>query len=177
MLYMKSEGEISEFDGSEVLIFPLTLEELELLKQDKDGFEKYINLEYCAEDTNDPEIQNIIEIQLKMLKNDQKNWIFHTFWVIVSLLNRKIVGTIDFKNTPNKNGEVEIGYGIGTNFQNRGYATSAVELLTNFAKQNGIKKLFANTNKDNFASQKVLKKCLFTQINEDDNLIYFEKEL
>ena len=46
MVYMKQEGEISEFDGVDLLIFPLKKEELDLLNKDSKEFSDYINLEY-----------------------------------------------------------------------------------------------------------------------------------
>ncbi|MGB3638633.1 MAG: GNAT family N-acetyltransferase [Rivularia sp. (in: cyanobacteria)] len=46
------------------------------------------------------------------------------------LVNKLIVGMCGFKNLPENNGSVEIGYGIIPSQQKRGFATHAVELLT-----------------------------------------------
>ena len=174
MLYMKNDGEISEFDGSEVLIFPLTTEELKFFKEDISGFEKYINLEYDGEDIK--EIECVLDYKLKMQEKDPQNWVYNTSWLIVSLLNKNIIGTIDFKGCPNENGEVEIGYGIGKRYQNRGYATSAVELMCKYAKDNGIKCVKANCYRSNIASRRVLEKNNFKKIKEDDKIFYFERK-
>ena len=98
-------------------------------------------------------------------------------WMICSLSQRKIVGSIDFKDVPNLEKEVEIGYGINKKYWNQGYATLAVELICKFAKSEGIKKILATTTKDNIASQKVLDKNFFDKTKEDDLLFYFEKDL
>ena len=172
MLYMKSEGEVSEFDGSEVLIFPLTIEELKFLYEDKTGFEKYINLQYDGGN-----IKDLLKgIKFQMQEKYPSDWIYNTCWLVVSLVNKNIVGTISFKGCP-QNGRVEICYEIGKNYQNRGYGTIAVELICNFAKNNEIKVVKANCLNSNIASQKVLSKNNFRIIKEDNSIIYFEKEI
>jgi RimJ/RimL family protein N-acetyltransferase len=69
-------------------------------------------------------------------------------------------GLVGFKGYPNNQGEVEIGYGIDGNFQNRGYTTEAVRALIvwAFARDN-CRAVVAETHPANIASQRVLEKA------------------
>lgn len=174
---MKQDGEISEFDGVDLLIFPLKKDELKLLLDDSDAFSKYINLCYDGEDVKSDIMQFVLKYKYNELCKDETNLAFNSMWTICSLSKRAIVGLIDFKAMTNENGEVEIGYGIGEKHRNEGYATLAVELLCNYAKEHNIKTILADTEKTNIASQKVLEKNFFDKTGEDENLCYYKKEL
>lgn len=176
MIYVKSKDEISEYEGGDVLIFPLKKEELELLKEDSSLLGKYLNIEYDGEDFNSEIMKGPFESQYKLLISDEKNWVYHTFWVIVSLPYRKIIGSICFKSAP-INGCVEIGYGISPKYFNKGYTTCAVKLIVDWAFKNGVQVVKAEALKSNLASIRVLEKNNFVKTCEDKNLCYFERKM
>ena len=70
-------------------------------------------------------------------------WEWYTIWIIERKDGAR-VGDLCFKGR-NDDGSVEIGYGISTAYQGRGYATEAVDAMVS----------------DNRASQRVLEKCGF----------------
>ena len=177
MIYLKADDEISEFDGQEVLIFPLKKDELELLKENKDNFAKYINLTYEAEDLSNPQIENLYKNQYTLLCEYPDSWVFHTFWVVVSITKRTIVGLINYKNMPSVDGGIEVYCNIGKNYQKQGYATIALELLENYSKSVKISRLNAFVKKDDLASIKLLERSKFSKIYEDEKNYYWEKEL
>ena len=46
---------------------------------------------------------------------------WHSFFFIIRREDRVVVGSADFKDVPNKDGEVEIGYGLGKEYEHNGY--------------------------------------------------------
>ena len=71
------------------------------------------------------------------------------------------IGDLCFKGI-GANGMVEIGYGISEGHQGQGYATEAVDATVLWAlEQTGVKRVEAETEPDNRASQRVLEKCGF----------------
>jgi len=116
----------------------------------------------------------IYNIKLVNMKNDPDNYLFYTYWLIIKKDNNQIIGRIGFKNVPDKNGELEIGYGIGLEFRSHGYMTEALKAMIDWAfKQEllNIKKIFAKTKEDNIPSQKVLKKAGFYYVSQEKEFL------
>ena len=87
-------------------------------------------------------------------------WEWYTIWIIERKDGAK-VGELCFKGR-NDDGFAEIGYGISTEYQGRGYATEAVDAMVAWAlRQPGVRRVDAETEPDNRASQRVLEKCGF----------------
>ena len=61
-------------------------------------------------------------------------------------------------------GEVEIGYGLGREFEHKGYMAEAVETMCRWAlRQDGVRHVIAETDADGEASQRLLQRCGFTE--------------
>jgi len=102
---------------------------------------------------------------LKSLFRREKNYKF------AILINKKFAGSIALYK---ENEDYELGYFILRNFRGRGIATKASKKILNFGfKQLKLNKIIANTDLDNKASQKILKKLGFKIIKENKK----EKEL
>ncbi len=72
------------------------------------------------------------------------------------------------------NGEVEIGYGIDPNYQNRGYTTETVQTLINWGFQEPqCTAVIADPHKSNFASNRALKKVGMRVYEETDNHLFW----
>jgi len=96
-------------------------------------------------------------LQACMAHPDQWEW--YAMWMIEKKDGTPI-GNLCFKGLDDKN--PEIGYGINEAFQGQGYATEAVNLAVKWAFEHPeISAVEAETDPDNIASQKVLKKCNF----------------
>lgn len=79
-----------------------------------------------------------------------------TSWKIC-LHSGELVGDLCFKGAPDSQGFVEIGYGIEPLYQQNGYALEAVGGMLNWAfDQTGVVCVTAQTEADNYISQKVL---------------------
>lgn len=93
------------------------------------------------------------------------------------------VGDCVFKAPPSPDGMVEIAYAIELEYQGRGYATEAVELLLDFGfNDKRINVVRAHTLEATNASARVLTKCGFKSVGEviepeDGPVTRWEKEL
>ena len=87
-------------------------------------------------------------------------WEWYAIWII-ERKDGENVGDLCFKGL-NDDGWVEIGYGIYNEYQGNGYATEAVDKMVSWAlSQPDVRRVEAETEPDNKASQRVLKKCGF----------------
>ena len=90
-------------------------------------------------------------------------------WYAIRMIELKDgthIGELCFKGL-SKDGSAEIGYGIAEDYQGCGYATEAVSALVDWAlHQPGVTCVTAETEENNIASQKVLKKSGFIPMGE-----------
>jgi len=88
-------------------------------------------------------------------------------FVISRLEDSERVGQCGFVGPPDKDGVVEIAYGIEPDFQGRGYATEAAMALVSFASADPrVVTIRAHTLPQANASSRVLTKCGFNRIGE-----------
>src|SRR5574344_2312729 len=116
-------------------IIALKYEELNLLINDIEKLEKKLNCKYEATSIVGF-FKEILNNQLQITCNDKENYEWHSFWLMIRKSDNIVVGMIDFKDVPNYKGEVEIGYGLGENFEKQGYMTETVKNVCNWAFQN-----------------------------------------
>jgi RimJ/RimL family protein N-acetyltransferase len=132
------------------------------------ALERELNCSYQAEPVEGM-FWEIVKGQTDKALNDEANYLYYTFWFLVGKTDRIVVGLADFKDVPDENGEVEIGYGLGKRFEGNGYMTEAVKAICEWAlEQKGISHVIAETDVDNLASQNILKRCGFSLYKQDD---------
>jgi len=114
---------------------------------------------------------NIVNGQIKIIENDPENYMYHSFWFIIRKSDKKVVGSMDFKNIPNELGEVEIGYGLASKYEHNGYMTEAIKAFCEMALNNKkIKTVIAETEIENISSQEVLERCGFRKYKEEKTI-------
>ena len=151
-------------------LYPLTPQQLKLWIQDIPALEKELNCSYEAEPL-EGFFLDIVKGQLKITENDSVNYVWHSFWLLIRKTDRVVVGSADFKNIPNANKEVEIGYGLGKEFEHMGYMTEAVQAMCKWAMQQAnVSHVIAETDLDGFASQCILQRCGFTELKRDQTV-------
>ena len=156
-----------EIKTKRLKIIALTPEQLEMLVSDISKFESELKCSYQGEKV-EGFFKSILRGQSSKAKENRNLYIWLTFWVIIKKDSNIAVGMIDFKNVPNEKGEVEIGYGLGDSHKHQGYMTEAVEAFCAWGKkQKEVKCIVAETEIDNFPSQRVLQKCGFVEYNRD----------
>ena len=87
----------------------------------------------------------------------------------------KIIGSTGFKGVPNEEGSIDIGYGIISQEQKKGYAIEAVTALANWAlAKNEVNNITARCLLTNSSSARLLEKMKFIEISRDDEMIYWK---
>ena len=129
-----------------LLLYPISNEEIEAL----------------IENETDAELKKAYSEMLLGCIQDPGNRIWYTVWFMeLKTHPDTIVGDFCFKGL-NKDGTVEIGYGLREGYCGNGYMTEALKTISEWALlQQGVSKVEAETDPDNIASQKVLSACGF----------------
>jgi len=153
-----------------LFLIPLTSRQLKLWIEDIPALEQELDCHYFAEPMEGIFL-DIVKVQLDITEKDTANYLYHTFWLLIGKTDRVVVGSADFKDIPNENHEVEVGYGLGKNFEHNGYMTEAVQAMCNWAMaQNNISHIIAETRIDNTQSQNILKRCGFIIYKQDQSI-------
>jgi RimJ/RimL family protein N-acetyltransferase len=96
-------------------------------------------------------------------------------WLIVRQEDNKIVGDIGFHSKPNEQGEAEIGYGLVSAEQGKGFGYEALQAIVDWAvKEDSVYRLKAACLTDNIASQRILQKTGFCEITRGDGYVYWQ---
>ncbi len=156
-----------------LILHPLNPNQLKLWLNDIQSLERELNIKYDAEPLEGIFLE-IVNGQLEVVLKNDNDYLYHSFWLLIKKENRLVVGSCDFKNIPNENGEVEIGYGLGEAHEHNGYMTEAIKAFCEWGlKQNGIKTIIAETDSDNIPSQNVLVRNGFEKYNETSSSIWW----
>ncbi len=142
-------------------LIPLSAKQLKLWLEDTKALEAELNCTYCGEPL-EGFFRHIVQGQIAKTEQDEANYLYHSFWLILRKADRIVVGACDFKDVPNECQEVEIGYGLGRDFEGAGYMTEAIESLCAWAlRQESIQSVIAETEGNNPKSENVLKRLGF----------------
>ncbi|MDS0524705.1 GNAT family N-acetyltransferase [Clostridium sp. SHJSY1] len=96
-------------------------------------------------------------------------------WMIVDTVNKKVIGDIGFHGRPDKNGQVEVGFGLVEHERGKGFGVEALNSIMNWLNdQESVNIIKAECLIDNKPSATILKKAGFKEVNRDDELIYWE---
>lgn len=141
---------------------------MRLWVEDIPALEKDMNCSYQAEPMTGVFLE-IVKEQAEKTTADETNYLYHTFWFLIRKADRVVIGSADFKDVPDKNNEVEIGYGLGKQFERNGYMTEAVKAMCDWAlQQPDTTHVIAETDADSPASQNILKRCGFSLYQQAD---------
>jgi predicted acetyltransferase len=163
-------------ESKRLVIRSLSYKELVKYSEGKNPFTG-INVTFAKNEIEEPLRPVIQNKVIPNVKNETKNVLFYTLWLVVEKRFNGSVGSIMFKGPPDAEGKVEIGYGIHEEFQNRGYMTEAISAFCKWAfEKGGVKIITAETAKDNHASFSVLEKNGFTKFDENDEFYYWKLE-
>jgi Acetyltransferases, including N-acetylases of ribosomal proteins len=137
-------------------IIPLNLKQLKLMLTD---FSKLEN-EMHWNPSNvklDEHLVEVMRLAFDLASAHSAQLLWLTNWQIVENKENRSIGSLCFHSLPNDDGLVEIGYGINETYRGHGYATEAVGALCKWAlQQREVKAIVAETEKNNYASCKVL---------------------
>jgi RimJ/RimL family protein N-acetyltransferase len=156
-----------------LILVPLTPGQLGLWVENIPALEENLRCSYKAEPMQGLFLE-IVKKQLSAAEKDPEHYLYHSFWFLIRKEDRTVVGSADFKNVPDNNGEIEIGYGLGDRFEHKGYMTEAVHAMCEWAlKQKNVTRITAETDIGSVASQHILQRCGFS-IRTSGNTLWWE---
>ena len=126
-------------------------------------------LEYLKNNSSIPaELSEAIHKDiLPNLTGDLEKDLYYSLWTITLKEKLTLIGDLCFKGPPDKDGQIEIGYGLNEKFQKQGYMAEAVQAIVKWAfLQERVKAVISETDKTNIPSHKVLIKNGFVQYKE-----------
>lgn len=151
-------------------LLPLLPYQLRLWVEDIPSLEKDLKCSYQAEPMEGLFLE-IVKEQLEKVEKNPNDYLWYSFWLLIRQSDLVVVGSADFKDIPNADQEVEIGYGLGQNFEHNGYMTEAVQAMCKWAlKQENVSHIIAETDVDGFASQRILQHCGFIETRRKESI-------
>ncbi len=154
--------------SNRLVLYPLNPGQLKELIENLNILEEELSIKYKGEPIEGI-FKGIVIKQLEKCYKDIENYFWNSFWLLILKNDRVVVGSIGFKGKPNSTGEVEIGYGLAKEFEHNGYMTEGVKEICKWAlEQDNISSITAETDFDNFPSQRILQRCGFEKIKEKD---------
>jgi len=124
-----------------------------------------------------------LEWVLRWQDNPDNHPSFGMYWIVLREgaggTSRTLVGAAGFKGMPSEDGTVEVGYGVVTEHQRRGYATETVNRFLEHAFADPrVRRVIAETLPGLVASIGVLDKCGFRFIGEgsEPGVIRYERQ-
>ena len=157
------------FETERLVLIPLSLNELIMLRDDIHKLEEHLNCLYKGE-AIEGFIKDYLEEQIKQINENEDSCMYIAFWVLLRKSDRIIVGSAAFKGLPNCEGEIEIGYGLGKEFEHNGYMTEAVAKMCEWGlNQDRVHNIIAETDLDGHASQHILERNGFKKYKCDDS--------
>lgn len=123
-------------------------------------------IEIMIEASDSDELCSAYSEMLLGCERDPENRIWYAPWKIKLKKDDTYIGTLSFKG-PVKDNVVEIGYGILSDQEGKGYTTEAVQAMTQWAFGNAnVVFIEAETEPENRASRRILEKCGFVPDGE-----------
>lgn len=175
---VERESILAEIETARLQLMALGIPHLRLYLSDPQRFGQVIGFP-----VSEAVLTSVVRraITVKMARMDQvaktqHRW--YTYWLVVVAGHPYGAGLIGFKGAPNRQGEVEIGYGIDPNWQNRGYMTEAVRAMIRWAfrQPESISAVIAETARTNAASQRVLTKVGLSVYRETADFLYWRMD-
>lgn len=164
-----------ELQTDRLRIVALDLENLYHYVHDYESVQLNLGVEVTMP-VQDPEIKYVFSRAHYEATSHPEDILWYTSWEVILKTENVIIGGVCFKGPPDDDDEVEIGYEIVTDYQNKGYATEASEALIKWAKASKhIKSIVACVEPDNLPSVKVLRKLGFNFFESDSGLYWWRK--
>ncbi|HEY5437745.1 MAG TPA: GNAT family N-acetyltransferase [Acidimicrobiales bacterium] len=153
-----------ELENASITLQPMTLRDASAI-----GSDDRLGRLWAPDFPTDGDVRVASLVERGIISPATPSWPWGPY-VVVDNESGCAIGGIGFKGGPDTDGDVEIGYGICRSEQRRGVASEAVRAMCGAARRHGARSVLAETDLDNWASQRVLEKCGFTREPDDDDL-------
>jgi RimJ/RimL family protein N-acetyltransferase len=157
-------------------IIPLRATELECYLQGEGKLEKQFHLQLTGRMVSPSVKDRISSTVLPRLRTmEGYEYLFTTFWIVVEKVSSVIVAELGFKGKPDRQGNIEIGYGTLPDHRRKGIMTEAVGGMIRWAASvPEIRCILAETDKNNQASIRVLEKNNFIPFGLRKNMRWWK---
>ncbi|WP_077622136.1 GNAT family N-acetyltransferase [Sediminibacillus massiliensis] len=162
-----------DIESSRLIIEPVTLDDGQMLIRNPMEYYYSHQIPYELDWPHDS-LKVLLPLYLEDLENDDKA-LGYGPWIIKDKYKGNIIGEIGFNGFDDHENTLELGYQIIEKYQGAGYATEAVEAICQWAFYQGVKKITACCDKENKASQKVLKHNGFKKVGNEKGILIYEK--
>ncbi|MBD2702120.1 GNAT family N-acetyltransferase [Spirosoma sp. BT702] len=160
---------------SRLTLIPLTLDQLRLYIADNYRLEESLGLQKGNRVAGELVLSIIMHFTIPRLQDPTRDPLFHTMWLAIDRQKQQFVAEAKFKGEPDETGTVEIGYGTYPSLHRLGYMSEMVSGLVAWAEQQpGVRRVVADTDTENVASQKVLEKNGFRLFDRIENMLWWE---
>lgn len=162
-------------ETTRLTLLPLTLDQLRLHVADGRQLEQTLGLQVGHRKVEEPLLSIITHFTVPRLKDPAYDPLYHTIWIAIDREKRMVIADAKFKGEPDETGTVEIGYGTYPAFWRQGYMAEMVGGLLRWAgRQPGVRRVVADTNVENVASQRVLEKAGFRLFDRVEEMLWWE---
>lgn len=127
-----------------------------------------------SEDWPSTDTKEFLTSNIDKMKSNESEY-FWGVWLMILESENRVIGDLGFVDEPSKDGIVEIGYNVVPSYRNQGFGFEAVNALTDWAsKQQAVKKVIAQCDKDNQYSIRILRKIGAKVKTCEDSLLTWE---
>jgi [ribosomal protein S5]-alanine N-acetyltransferase len=161
-----------KLESKRMEIIPLSLPEMRIFIKSRSDYEKHANLTITGVEVPEfyrEEIKEMIQREPESWTSKNKEYLFHTIWLMIIKESKTIVGQFVFNGRPNSNGEVEIFFMVEEPYRRKGIATEAmIEIMRWGCKTKLFRKVFIDADFQNRAAMASLHKLGFRQQQDDE---------
>lgn len=152
-------------------VIPITIDMIDCLLESNEAFYNNYGLINDGGEFLVPSKNYLLLIRKRMIERKEEYPLAVDHLIVLKSINT-VIGSIYYKYLP-KDGVSEIGYGMNNKYEGCGYMTSALKLMIEYGKANGIEIIKADALIQNKKSQNVLLRNGFNEDYRDDKNIYF----
>ena len=160
-------------EGRRIELIPTDVEMIDTLLHSDGAFLEKYGLTNDGGEYLNPSPDYLHKIRTRLVEHPEE-YPLAVDQLIVLKNTKTVIGTIYFKSLP-VDGVAEIGYGMKPIYEGQGYMSESIYLLLIYGKQNGVKKVVADTTIDNIKSINTLRRNGFILERIDSNKMYFYK--
>ncbi|NOU17704.1 MAG: GNAT family N-acetyltransferase [Bacteroidales bacterium] len=162
-----------KLESKRIEIIPLTLHEMQIFIKSRSDYEKHANLTVTGIETPEfyrDEIKETIQLEPKSWTSKNKEYLFHTIWLMIQRESKTIVGQFVFNGRPNELGEVEIFFMVELPYRKQGIATEAMlEIMRWGCKTKLFRVVYIDADLQNKAAKASLNKLGFKKQPDDED--------
>ena len=165
---------MNEINTPRLKLLELSHQQLQLCLFDLSEFEEQTNIKITPDFITN-RVHRAIRMKVQKMREAEPShhpWL--TYWLIIIKEDNSGAGMLGFKGYPNAEGSTEIGYGISTAYQNKGYMSEAVRSLIDWAFTHPFCRTITATEVYNPASKRLLEKLGARQTEDNENFTSWE---